>query len=233
MPYNPYAIYVRCDGAMDPKESDSPGGIGYWIEFPESSGLEVIEEYEGVFTKTSIHRLEMFAIIKAMEGVIHAVEQHPTLLKGRPVKIITDRFSLKGELLTNPYAIKDWRSNRWKNFEGKPIKDKDLLDKLDKTRKKLSDLVNGRVEIEWRSRKENKAADKLAKKGREKGGVKNDSLSKKGEKIGRRKFNGPELKYRVLKPKDEWQSIFSGRILSKINGKFGLNYMKGQIRVIN
>lgn len=84
MPYNPYAIYVRCDGSMKPKEKDNPGGIGFWIEFPESSGLEIIEEYEGIFTKTSIHRLEMFAIIRAMEGVINAVEQNPKVLKGCP-----------------------------------------------------------------------------------------------------------------------------------------------------
>ncbi|MEQ8474505.1 MAG: RNase H family protein [Marinoscillum sp.] len=203
-PYNPYAIYVRCDGSMKPKEKDNPGGIGFWIEFPESSGLEPIHEYEGVFTNTSIHRLEIHAIIKAMEGVIDAVEGKPAL-KGSPVKIITDRFSLKGDSLTNPYAIKEWRSNGWKNFEGKPIKDKDLLDKLDKTRKKLSDLVQGRVEIEWRRRKENKVADKLSKKGGVEGGLKNDSLSKKGEKIGRRKFNGPEINYKLLEVNQELQ----------------------------
>lgn len=119
------------------------------------------------------------------------------------LRVVLDWFSLKGDSLTNPYAIRDWRSNGWKNFEGKPIKDKDLLDKLDKTRKKLSDLVYGRVDIEWRRRKENKVADKLAKKGGREGGLKNNSLSKKGEKIGRRKFNGPELKYKVLSSKDE------------------------------
>ncbi len=202
MPYNPYAIYVHCDGSMKPNETDNPGGIGFWIEFPETSGLKIIEEYDGIFTNTPIHRIEMFAIIRAMEETIKAVKENSKLLSGCPVRIITDRFSLKDELLTNPYLIRDWRNNGWKNHEGKPIKNKDLVDRLDKTRKKLSDLVHGRVEIEWKRRKQNRLADKLSKKGSEIGGPKKDFLSKKGEKIGRRKFDGPEIKYSGLKASD-------------------------------
>lgn len=89
------------------------------------------------------------------------------------------------------------RKNNWKNFEGKPIKNHELFDKLDKLRKKISVQTGCRINIEYWPRKKNKVADKLAKAGKNLGGN-NSSLSKKGEKIGKRMFDGAELKYSRL-----------------------------------
>ena len=103
---------------------------------------------------------------------------------------------------TNPYAIREWRSNNWKNHEGKPIKNHELLNRLDKLRRKLSQTSRARINIEYRSRKQNRAADKLAKAGKKDGSI-ITTLLKKSEKIGRRKFDGAEIKYNQLSPRQE------------------------------
>ena len=58
------------------------------------------------------------------------------------------------------------------------------------------------INIEFRRRKYNKAADKLAKAGKYIGLAK-DKLSNKGEKIGKRKFNGSEIEYKRLNKKEK------------------------------
>jgi hypothetical protein len=75
------------------------------------------------------------------------------------------------------------------------------IDKLDKMRTKLATQTRVRVSIEYRRRKHNKIADKLAKKGKGEGII-NNSLSKKLEKIGKRKFDGGEVAYNIFKPKE-------------------------------
>jgi hypothetical protein len=61
----------------------------------------------------------------------------------------------------------------------------------------LSQVSRARVHIEYRARKHNKAADKLAKGGK-KDGLLITTLLIKSEKIGRRKFDGAEIKYNRL-----------------------------------
>ena len=102
---------------------------------------------------------------------------------------------------TSPFKIKDWRKNDWHNYEGKAIKNSDLLDKIDKTRKKLSDKTYCRVRIEYLRRKYNKAANRLAKTGKQKAIV-DHSLSIKGIKMGKRKFDGDTIDYKKLKNKE-------------------------------
>lgn len=41
MTFNPYAIYINCDGAMD-YDSKNTGGVGYVITFPDFIELETI-----------------------------------------------------------------------------------------------------------------------------------------------------------------------------------------------
>jgi len=38
-------------------------------------------------------------------------------------------------------VINNWRQNKWKNFEGKPIKNHEQIGKLDKLRKKVATLT--------------------------------------------------------------------------------------------
>lgn len=195
---NPYAIYINCDGAMDYTPSN-PGGIGFIINFPDFIELQPISVSIGSYEKANIEMLEMEALIEAMKRMIELYKEHkPLLTRVNKIILITDRFGLHDTEKTNAYQIKEWRANNWCNHENKPIKNWKQIDELDKTRQKLTKIAGIAVSIEHRPRKKNKGADKLAKAG--KFGLPNDKLARKGEKIGRRKFDGAEIKYVVLKP---------------------------------
>jgi ribonuclease HI len=199
---NPHAVYVRCDGAMDYNPEKS-GGVGYVVKFPDSVPLEDISFSAGRYVGGNIERLELEALIQAMKSAIEIFQKHNDLLKNiRHIIFVTDRLGLCDSEKTNPYRIRDWRRNQWRNHEGKPIKNHKLLDELDKVRKKLSEQAYSRIEIIYRPRRENKFADKLAKAGKTKL-IANEKLSKKGDKIGRRKFQGDEIIYTKLQIKEE------------------------------
>lgn len=201
---NPYALYIHCDASMDygPK---SPGGVGIEIEFPDSVSLVPIKLDIGKYISSNIERLELEAIIKGMEEVLRLFESKYDALKNvKTIIITTDRYSLNDNEKTNPFKIKDWRKNNWYNYEGKAIKNSDLLEKLDKTRKKLLDKTYRSVRIEFLPGKFNKAADKLSKIGKKKA-LTSDSIALKGLKQGKRKLNGEEINYSLLKVKDEYE----------------------------
>lgn len=199
---NPYALYVNCDGAMDYDGLNS-GGIGFVISFPDFIDIPPITVSHGTFVGGNIETLELQALIQAMEETINIYFTHSDILSRiNSIIFVTDRFGLKEDEKTSPYRIQEWRRNRWKNHEGKPIKNHKLLDELDKTRTKLARVSKSRIHIEYRPRKKNKIADKLAKAGK-KIGIINEKLAKKGEKIGRRKFNGAEIPYAALAPEME------------------------------
>jgi len=205
---NPNALYIFCDGAMD-YDSQNTGGVGYSITFPDFVDLEDICEAHGKYVGANIERLELEGLLKGMEAVEDLYKTEKQKLKNiNAIIFITDRLGLSDPERTNPYKIQEWRRNSWQNYEGKPIKNHDLLDKLDKKRKKLGSITFCRVSIEWRPRKQNKVADKLSKKGKKMPGA-NKKISVKGLKVGKRKFGGIEVEYKRLKEKEElWIHIF-------------------------
>ncbi len=199
---NPYALYVNCDGAMD-YDSQNSGGIGFVITFPDFVGREPISISKGTYKGGNIERLELEALISAMQETIAVYNQFgQQLSRINKVIFITDRYHLNDKEKTSAFRISDYRRNKWRNHEQKPIKNHELLDELDKTRAKLNKLARATVSIEYRPRKMNKGPDRLAKAGKE-AGTAIDKLSKPGEKIGRRKFDGPEIKYTILKSSQE------------------------------
>ncbi|MFC2119816.1 RNase H family protein [Bacteroidota bacterium] len=202
MQINPYAIYVFCDGAMD-YDSKNSGGVGCEIIFPDSVELEDVEISIGRYERGNIERIEIEAIIQGMNELIKIFELHKEALQNvNTIIITTDRYGLNDNDKTSAYRIRDWRKNGWHNHEGKAIKNSDLLERVDKTRKKLSDKTFCSVRIEYQPRKFNKGADRLAKKGKKKA-LKTDSIALEGIKIGRRKFEGDEIDYKKLKEKEE------------------------------
>jgi ribonuclease HI len=199
---NPYAIYVNCDGAMD-YDSKNHGGVGIVIQFPDDLQLDNIVYSIGKYAGVNIERIELEGLIQAMSKVIDLYNKMGYVLRNvKQIIFVTDRFGLSEDERTSVYKINQWRADKWKSFDGKPIKNHELLDKLDKTRRKLQHLSHARVSIEYRPRKQNKGADKLAKAAKKEGLI-NNSLAKKLEKIGRRKFEGAEIKYNILKPNHE------------------------------
>ena len=229
------AVYIHCDGSMLP-DSMSSGGTGYAIKFPDEFELEDVSNFHGIYQDANIERIEIQAIIEGMKGLIYWLK-HNTIDFSviSKIVIITDRFSLRDEERTSPFRIRDWRKNGGKNFEGKEVKNWDLLNKLDKTRTKLRNLTWKTVRIEYRRRKYNKEADKLSKKGR-KIGIPNREIAIEGHKIGRRKFDGEEVKYSLFAPKDiTTVHVFRKRPIKEqweINAEICSDRMKGQKLII-
>lgn len=229
------ALYIHCDGSMLP-DSMSSGGTGYVIKFPDEFELEDVSSFHGIYQDANIERIEIQAIIEGMKGLIYWLK-HNTIDFSviSKIVIITDRFGLCDEERTSPFSIQDWRKNGGKNFEGKEIKNWDLLNKLDKTRTKLRNLTWKTVRIEYRRRKYNKEADKLSKKGR-KIGVPNRGIAIEGHKIGRRKFDGEGVKYSLFAPKDIITiHVFRKRPIKEqweINAEICSDRMKGQKLII-
>lgn len=200
---NPYAIYVHCDGAMD-YGAKGMGGVGFIIQFPESVGIEDISVSIGRYKGANIEVMELEALTQAMLETNKVFQRFSYELRNvSQIIFVTDRFGLADtEKRTNEFLIKQWRSNKWKNFEEKPIKNHEVIDKLDKTRTKLRNSTRCRVQIQYMPRKKNRVADKLAKKGKAEGLV-ISKLEKTAEKIGRRRFDGAEIPYKVFKEGDE------------------------------
>lgn len=196
---NDNAIEVYTDGAMD-RDTRQTGGTGFVVRFPDCIDIPNIEES---FRRDNqgIHRLEMIAILEAMVTLNKWLKINSTHAKDiSNILFHTDRHSLT-ELL-NPWRVSGWRRRGWKNHEGKPIKDKDLFDNIDKLRKKLSDKIGGRVEIVYVRRKYNKEADGLSKRGKT-GFEKNKLIvDAKLSKISRRLFDGDEITYSELSAGD-------------------------------
>ena len=191
---NPYALYIKCDGAMN-YDSKNTGGVGFNIEFPDFVDLENIRESLGRYEGANIERLELEALISGMEYVINLYKKEREKLSSiNTIIFVTDRFRLNDKEGTNPFKIQEWRKNKWCNHEGKAIKNHDLLDKLDKKRKKLSVIARSKINIEYKPRRQNKVANKLAKVGKQ-FAIPDDSLAIKGLKVGKRKYDGPEIIY--------------------------------------
>ena len=185
----PGAINIFTDGAMD-YDTRQTGGTGFIIRFPELSEIPDVQEsfrrdHQG------IHRLEMIAILESMEELHRWIKKNgvPSMGSSRVV-VHTDRFSLSDSELLDPYKIADWKKNGWNNHEGKPINDSDLLDPIQRVRKKLSEQIRGKVEIKFIRRKKNKEADKLSKKGKKEGGKNKKIVYDPQSKISKRIYEG-------------------------------------------
>jgi ribonuclease HI len=225
------AIYIHCDGSMMP-DRQSSGGTGYLIKFPEELELEDISDFYGIYQDSNIERLEIEGLIKGMQGLFDWLQNnHINITWISRIIVITDRYELQDERRTSPFKIKEWRSKGGKSFEGKEIKNWDLLNKLDKTRTKLAQLARKSVRIEYRKRKYNREADKLSKKGRIEG-IPTREIAIEGHKIGRRKYDGGEIKYSYFKPKDTIRiHIFRKRPIKnqwEINAEIFSNKRKGE-----
>ena len=225
------AIYIHCDGSMLP-DTISSGGTGYVIKFPEEFEFEDVSNSHGIYEDANIERIEIQGIIEGMKCLMYWLKYNIIDFSlVTKIIIITDRLNLRDEERTSPYRIQDWRKNSGKNYEGKEIKNWDLLNTLDKTRTKLRNLTWKTVRIEYRRRKYNKEADKLSKKGR-KEGIPTREIAIEGHKIGRRMFDGEEIQYNLFAPKNIIVvHVFRKRPIKEqweINAEICSDKMKGQ-----
>jgi ribonuclease HI len=194
---NPQSIQIHCDGAMD-YDPNQTGGNGFHIDFPDFFEIEPIHRSlrnDG----QGIHRLEMISIVEAMEEIIAFLNKNPVLARqAAGVEMYTDRFSVTDGELINPYRIKEWRKAGWKNHEGKPIKNADLLEKIDKTRIKVIKAVGGSVTVSYKRRKYNKVADKLAKAGKISVTRGRRIIAMSNRRVIKRLYDGEEIEYQKI-----------------------------------
>ena len=103
---------VFTDGGCDLKK----GGLGAWayiIQFPDGR----VEERSGAMIDTTNNRMELMAVIKALES----------LEFGQPIKVVTDsEYVAKGVTQWS----RNWVRNGWKTRSGDPVLNRDLWEHL-------------------------------------------------------------------------------------------------------
>ena len=102
---------IHTDGAC--KGNPGPGGWGALIDCDGS-----IEELSGGEHATTNNRMEMTAVIRALES----------LAPGTEVALYTDSQYVKNGIET---WIHGWKKNGWKTADRKPVKNSDLWRELD------------------------------------------------------------------------------------------------------
>lgn len=103
---------VYTDGGCDLKK-DGIGAWAYVIQFPDGR----VEEQSGVMIETTNNRMELMAVIKALES----------LEFGQPIKVVTDsEYVAKGVTQWS----RNWVRNGWMTREGKPVLNRDLWEHL-------------------------------------------------------------------------------------------------------
>ena len=116
-------INIYTDGACS--GNPGKGGWGAYIEAENS-----VEELSGYENSTTNNRMELTAVIKSLEYIQNPVE----------INIFTDsKYVMEG---INSW-IKNWKKNNWKTSNKKPVKNKDLWEKLD------SLIINQKVKWTW------------------------------------------------------------------------------------
>ena len=116
-------INIYTDGACS--GNPGKGGWGAYIEAENS-----VEELSGYENSTTNNRMELIAVIKSLEYIQNPVE----------INIFTDsKYVMDG---INSW-IKNWKKNNWKTSNKKPVKNKDLWEKLD------SLTINQKIKWTW------------------------------------------------------------------------------------
>lgn len=137
------AVTIYTDGAC--KGNPGPGGWGALLMFGEHQ-----KELFGGESETTNNRMELQAAIEALEALTRPCKVH----------LITDSVYMKDGITK---WIGNWRRKGWKTAAGKPVKNRELWERLDK--------AIGQHEVHWGWVKGhagdpgNEKADELANKG--------------------------------------------------------------------
>lgn len=134
-------VTIYTDGAC--LGNPGPGGWGAVLKFQGRR-----KEISGGFRKTTNNRMEMFAVIQALECL-----QRPSA-----VEVFTDSRYINDAV--NKGWLKKWRRNGWRTAAREPVKNQDLWLRLDKL------LQEHQVRFFWirghAGNPENEFCDKLA-----------------------------------------------------------------------
>ncbi len=136
-------VEIYCDGAC--KGNPGPGGWGALLRFGA-----VEKELSGGEAHTTNNRMEMMAIIQALEALKRPVS----------IRVVTDSQYLRQGVTQ---WMSNWKRNGWRTTNKLPVKNQDLWERLDRA------LAAHRVEWHWvkghAGHPENERADALANQG--------------------------------------------------------------------
>ncbi len=139
----PDAVEIFTDGAC--KGNPGPGGWGALLRYGEHE-----KELCGGEPQTTNNRMELMAVIAALE----------TLKRPSRVRLTTDSQYVKRGVTE---WMARWRRNGWRTAERKPVKNRELWERLDRA------LAAHQVDWHWvrghSGHPENERADELANRG--------------------------------------------------------------------
>ncbi|CAI5445768.1 unnamed protein product [Caenorhabditis angaria] len=142
---------VYTDGACI--RNGQPGASAGWGYFWPKSGIEDHGHLPGI--QQTNNRAELFAVYKALQS---AHDQEHRLDK---VIIRTDSDLL---VKTMTIYINKWKNNNWKRYDGKPVKNRDVVELIDSLESNFQEVVYEHVPAH-NGVHGNERADFLAKQG--------------------------------------------------------------------
>lgn len=110
-------VKIYTDGAAR-GNPDGPGGYGTILSYTDVKGTEHIREFSQGYEKTTNNRMELMAAIVGLEALLKPCEVELY----SDSKYVVDAF--------NQNWIGSWLKNDWKNSAKKPVKNKDLWQRL-------------------------------------------------------------------------------------------------------
>ena len=110
-------VKIYTDGAAR-GNPDGPGGYGTILSYTDGNGVEHIREFSQGYVKTTNNRMELMAAIVGLEALIKPCEVELY----SDSKYVVDAF--------NQNWIGSWLRNDWKNSAKKPVKNKELWQRL-------------------------------------------------------------------------------------------------------
>ena len=125
-------IIVFTDGSFIRSKNNQADLCGYGIHFPNGEFADISKK----FTKNPLtnQRAELYAIYKAIKIITNTN-------KDINIKIYTDsEYSIKSLTLW----IINWKKNNWIATTGKPVMNKDIIEKIDK----LIEEHNGEIKFQ-------------------------------------------------------------------------------------
>jgi ribonuclease HI len=138
---NADSVIIYCDGAC----SGNPGPGGWGAIIKSADG---VQELSGGESKTTNNRMEMQALLGALEQVPDA----------REIRIVTDSEYLSKGITQ---WMKGWKRNGWKTKSKQPVKNRELWEAIDAA------LEEKKFSLEWvkghAGHPENERCDELAR----------------------------------------------------------------------
>lgn len=128
MSHDPHALKIYIDGSAL-RNPGGAGGLAAWIEFPIDWDRPDELLFQEGFQETTNNRMELLACILAFEYV----RKRGRELRVERVQIVTD-----SKYVHDCFFLADkWRKNGWRNFDGKPVENRDLWKRLMSVRAKV------------------------------------------------------------------------------------------------